>query len=267
MRMTRLRLIALATPLLGLAGVTVTATPATAAGPVYAALGDSYSSGVGTNNYTAESGGCRRSPQSAAALWASQHGAAFTFAACSGARTGDVLNNQLGGLTAATTLVSISVGGNDAGFTTVLENCILQSNAGCKSAVDNAKAYAQNTLPGLLDNVYNAIRAHAPNARVVVLGYPRFYQLGGSCILGLSDTKRGYINGGADTLDTVTQAAAGRHGFAFADVRANFAPHEICSSGTSWLHSVDFSHLDDSYHPTTAGYQSGYLPALNAVTG
>jgi lysophospholipase L1-like esterase len=261
MRTTRL----LVLPLLAVAGVVATtATPAVAANPVYAALGDSYSSGVGTNNYIASSGSCRRSNQSAAALWAAQHAAAFTFAACSGARTGDVLNNQLGGLTAATTLVSISIGGNDAGFTTVLENCILQSNSGCRTSVDNAKAYAQNTLPGLLDNVYGTIRGRAPNAHVVVLGYPRFYQLGGSCVVGLSDTKRGYINGGADTLDTVIAAAAGRHGFTFADVRTAFAPHEICSSSSSWLHSLDWTDLDESYHPTPAGYASGYLPVLTA---
>jgi lysophospholipase L1-like esterase len=266
---TRLRHVALAAPLLTLAGVFVTASPAAAAGPVYAALGDSYSSGVGTGNYTSESGSCRRSNQGYPALWASQHAASsFTFVACSGAKTGDVLNNQLGGLSAATTLVTITIGGNDAGFTTVLTNCILGSDSGCKSAVDSAKAFAQNTLPGLLNNVYNQISAHAPNARVVVLGYPRFYQIGGSCIVGLSDTKRGYINGGADTLDSVISTAAGQHAnFRFADVRGQFAPHEICSSGSVWLHSLDFAHTDDSYHPFASGYQGGYLPALDGVTG
>jgi lysophospholipase L1-like esterase len=210
----------LAAPLLALAAP----TSAEAAGANYVALGDSYSSGVGTGNYYADSGACERSPQSYPALWAAGHSASsFTFAACSGAKTGDVLNNQLGGLSAATTLVSITIGGNDAGFTTVLTNCITQSDSGCRTSVTNAENFANNTLPGLLDNTYNAIRGRAPNASVVVLGYPRFYHLGGGCLFGLSDTKRGYINEGADVLDTVISSAAGRHSFGFADARNAFA--------------------------------------------
>jgi lysophospholipase L1-like esterase len=254
----------LAAPLLALAAP----TSAQAAGANYVALGDSYSSGVGTGNYYADSGACERSPQSYPALWAAGHGASsFTFAACSGAKTGDVLNNQLGGLSAATTLVSITIGGNDAGFTTVLTNCITQSDSGCRTSVTNAENYARGTLPGLLDNTYNAIRGRATAAAVVVLGYPRFYHVGGGCLFGLSDTKRGYINEGADVLDTVISAAAARHGFGFADVRTAFDPHEICSSGTVWLHSLDFAAFGESYHPTASGYGSGYLPVLNGVTG
>src|SRR6266536_2174929 len=152
-----------------------------------------------------------------------------------------------------------SIGGNDAGFSTVMTNCITQSDSGCRTSVTNAENYARTTLPGLLDNTYNAIRSRAPVASVVVLGYPRFYQIGGSCLVGLSDIKRTYINEGADVLDSVIQAAAGRHGFAFADVRDAFVPHEICSSGTSWLHSLDWFHIGESYHPTSNGYRYGYL--------
>jgi len=255
---------AVATPLL----VIAVATPAGAVGGNYVALGDSYSSGVGTGNYYADSGSCKRSPQSYPPLWATAHSVtSFTFAACSGAKTGDVLNNQLGGLNGGTTIVTITIGGNDAGFSTVMTNCVTQSDSGCRTSVTNAEIYAQNTLPGLLDNVYNAIRSRAPAAAVVVLGYPRFYTIDGSCIVGLSDTKRGYINEGADVLDTVIAAAAGRHGFAFGDVRSIFGPHQICSAGTWWLHSLDWFHLSESYHPTSDGYRLGYLPVLTGVTG
>ena len=267
MRLSRLLLAAAAgaaAPVLAVA----TSTPAVAAGASYAALGDSYSSGTGTGNYYADSGSCQRSPQSYPALWVAAHSvSSFAFAACAGARTGDVLNNQLGGLNAATTLVSISIGGNDAGFSTVMTNCITQSDSGCRTSVTNAENYARTTLPGLLDNTYNAIHGRAPVASVVVLGYPRFYQIGGSCLVGLSDTKRTYINEGADVLDSVIQAAAGRHGFAFADVRDAFVPHEICSSGTSWLHSLDWFHIGESYHPTSNGYRYGYLAVFTGLTG
>jgi lysophospholipase L1-like esterase len=248
--------------------VAAVATPAGAVGGSYVALGDSYSSGVGTGNYYSDSGSCKRSPQSYPPLWATAHSvSSFTFAACSGAKTGDVLANQLGGLNSGTTIVTITIGGNDAGWSTVMTNCITQSDSGCRTSVTNAEIYVQNTLPGLLDNVYNAIHSRAPAANVVVLGYPRFYTIGGSCIVGLSDTKRGYIDEGADVLDTVTAAAAGRHGFIFGDVRSIFAPHQICSSGTWWLHSLDWFHFSESYHPTSDGYRYGYLPVLTNITG
>jgi lysophospholipase L1-like esterase len=261
--------------LAGAAAVTAAAllgsmAPASAAtGTNYVALGDSYSSGVGTDNYYSDGTSCDRSPQGYPELWAAAHaGTNITLNACSGAKTSDVLNNQLGGLSASTNLVTITVGGNDAGFTSVMENCILQSDSGCHTAVTNAESYVQTTLPGLLDNVYSTIRGHAPNASVVVLGYPRFYQVPGSCVVGIDDTKRTYIDGGADVLDTqIATEVAKFSGFTFADARSAFSAHEICSSNTVWLHSVDWTSLTDSYHPTTAGYQGGYLPTLDAVTG
>jgi lysophospholipase L1-like esterase len=242
--------------------------PAVAAGISYAALGDSYSSGVGAGSYIAASGSCERSTKAYPQLWANTHSpASFVFAACSGAKTGDVIANQLGGLNAATTLVTISVGGNDVGFSTVMTNCVLYSTATCVSDVDAAENQARTVLPAKLDAVYSAIRAHAPNARVVVLDYPRLYHVGVWYCIGLSDTARSKINEGADVLDGVIATEAAKYGFSFADVRPAFAAgHEICDSN-SWLHSVDWSDLEQSYHPTAAGQAGGYLPALTAVTG
>jgi hypothetical protein len=69
-------------------------------------------------------------------------------------------------------------------------------------------------------------------------------------------------------LDGVVQAAASRHGFAFADVRSRFAAgHEICDGSNSWLHSTDWSDITSSYHPTAAGQSGGYLPAFTAAAG
>jgi lysophospholipase L1-like esterase len=240
-----------------------------ASGANYVALGDSYSSGVGTDDYINDGTSCDRSPEGYPALWAAAHNtASFTLAACSGAKTTDVNSGQLGGLSASTTLVSITIGGNDAGFSTVMEDCILDSDSGCLSEVSSAETFVRNTLPGLLDTTYNAIRSHAPNASVVVLGYPRFYQVPGSCVFGLSYTKRTAINGGADALDTTIATEVGKFAnFHFADVRNAFSPHEICSSGSVWLHSTDFTNLTDSYHPFAAGYSGGYLPAMDSVTG
>jgi len=244
------------------------APPAAAAATNYVALGDSYSSGVGAGSYTAESGSCLRSTKAYSALWAATHTpASYVSVACSGAKTTDVTANQLAPLSAATTLVTITIGGNDVNFAGVMLDCVLYGTSTCVSEVNAAENNARTNLPGKLDTVYNAIRSHAPNARVVVLSYPRFYHVGVWYCVGLSDTSRSKINEGADVLDGVISTAAGRHGFAFADVRSRFAAgHEICDSG-SWLHSVDWSNVTQSYHPTASGQSGGYLPALAAVTG
>src|ERR1700754_1011327 len=90
---------------------------AQAAAPAYVALGDSYSSGNGAGNYISSSGDCHRSNSAYPALWASANSpSSFTFAACSGAVTTDVINSQLGSLNASTGLVTLTIGGNDAGF-------------------------------------------------------------------------------------------------------------------------------------------------------
>ncbi|WP_035796128.1 SGNH/GDSL hydrolase family protein [Kitasatospora mediocidica] len=240
------------------------ASPANAATVRYVALGDSYSSGVGAGNYTSSSGSCERSTSAYASLWAAANApSSFTFVACSGATTGDVLNSQLSALSSSTTLISLTIGGNDAGFSNTMETCVLDGTSSCLSAVQTAEAYANNTLPALLDNLYAAIHAKSPSAHVVVMGYPELYQINGSCWFGISDTSRSAINGAADTLDSVISQHAARAGFTFADVRGNFSGHEICNDDP-WLHSTTLP-IDQSYHPTADGQQYGYLPAFTAA--
>ncbi|WP_406728298.1 SGNH/GDSL hydrolase family protein [Streptomyces sp. GD-15H] len=254
-------LLAVATALTGAA--TAQASQQAAVGG-YVALGDSYSSGVGAGSYISSSGDCKRSTKAHPYLWAAANSpSSFAFTACSGARTGDVLSGQLGPLSTATGLVSISVGGNDAGFADVMTTCVLQSESTCLSRIATARAYVESTLPGSLDSVYSAIRTRAPNAHVVVLGYPRFYQLGTSCV-GLSETKRKAINDAADLLANTIAQRARAHAFTFGDVRTPFVGHEICSSN-SWLHSVNWLNIGDSYHPKAAGQSGGYLPVLNSA--
>ncbi|MBM7170834.1 SGNH/GDSL hydrolase family protein [Streptomyces sp. G44] len=231
----------------------------------YVALGDSYSSGVGAGNYDSASGDCKRTKRAYPALWAAANSpSSFNFAACAGARTGDVLANQLGPLGSGTGLVSITVGGNDAGFADVMTTCVLQSESSCLARIAQARAYVDSTLPGSLDKVYSAISAKAPSARVVVLGYPRFYKLNGTCTSGLSERERAAINDAADYLNTATAKRAADHGFTFGDVTRTFTGHEICS-GSAWLHSVNWLNIGESYHPTAAGQSGGYLPVFTSA--
>lgn len=266
--MRRSRLVVLVSSLLLAVGTALTGAATAQASSLaatggYVALGDSYSSGVGAGSYISSSGNCKRSTKAYPYLWAAANSpSAFAFTACSGARTGDVLANQLTPLSASTALVSISVGGNDAGFADVMTTCVTQSDSSCVSRINTARAYVDSTLPGKLDGVYSAIRSKAPAARVVVLGYPRFYKLGATC-LGLSETKRKAINDASDHLNTAIAKRAANHGFAFGDVRTTFTGHEICS-GDSWLHSVSWLNIGESYHPKAPGQSGGYLPVLNS---
>ncbi|KMS89307.1 lipase [Streptomyces regensis] len=247
---------------LGLTGAASAQASSTAAAGGYVALGDSYSSGVGAGSYISSSGDCDRSTKAYPYLWNAAHSpSSFAFNACSGAKTDDVLAGQLGSLNSSTSLVSITIGGNDAGFADVMTTCVTSSDSTCLSRINTAKAYVTNTLPGKLDTVYNAISAKAPSARVVVIGYPRFYLLGQTC-LGLSETKRSAINDAADYMDNTIKARATAHNFVFGDVRTTFSGHEICSSN-SWLHSVNWLNIGESYHPTASGQSGGYLPVLN----
>ncbi|MFJ6572875.1 SGNH/GDSL hydrolase family protein [Streptomyces sp. NPDC091292] len=268
--MRRFRISAYMTSLLlaasfALTGAATASASEQAAPTGYVALGDSYSSGVGAGAYDSSSGDCKRTPRAYPALWAAAHSpSSFNFTACSGARTGDVLANQMGPLGSNTGLVSISVGGNDAGFSDVMTTCVLNSEATCLARINTARTYVSNTLPGLLDNVYSTISAKAPAAHVVVVGYPRFYKIGGSCVVGLSDTVRSAINSAADLLNDVTAKRAADHGFSFGNVTSRFTGHEICS-GDAWLHSVNWLNIGESYHPTAAGHSGGYLPVFTSA--
>ncbi|NKE59144.1 SGNH/GDSL hydrolase family protein [Lentzea sp. PSKA42] len=247
------------------AAVIALANPASAAPVNYVALGDSYASGLGTGSYDGSSGSCKRGPLAYPALWAAAAApATFKSVACSGARTGDVIS-QAAVLTTSTNLVTVQVGGNDAGFTDVITTCTFGSDQDCTNRVNQSKTYIANTLPGLLNNVYGTVKAKSPSARVVVLGYPRIYKVPGTCNVGLSDTKRAAINSGSDALHNVIGARAAAAGFSYIDVRGAFTGHEICSSSW-WLNSLSWP-VEESYHPNRAGHQSGYLPALRSVIG
>jgi lysophospholipase L1-like esterase len=243
------------------------AVPAYAAGARYVALGDSYASGLGADSYTAESGSCKRSTNAYPAVWAANNApTSYLSAACSGADTTSVLNSQLSALNSSTTLVSLTVGGNDVGFSSIMTTCVLYGTTECVAAVQAAENKAQTELPGKLDTLYNAIRSRTPSARVVVVDYPEFYQLGTTFCVGLSETSRAKINEGINLLDGVIKSAASRHGFVFADVRSIFVGHQLCS-GAKWLHALNYAELSVSYHPFASGQISGYYPVFRSAAG
>jgi lysophospholipase L1-like esterase len=240
-----------------------TAPPAAATAVGYVALGDSYATGVGTRSYDYDSSGCQRSRYAYPVLDAARLGVPLSFAACGGATVNSVLTGQLGTLSADTGYVTITVGGNDAGFSSVINQCARPWPYTCTNNINGANSYIRNVLPGTLDTLYTRIRTRAPNARVVVVGYPRLFN-GEQCNLlsRISPGEQSALNATADLLDTTIAARAAAHGFVFADPRSAWNHHAICDD-TEWLNGLS-NPTSESYHPNRAG-QTGYAGVVAAA--
>jgi lysophospholipase L1-like esterase len=249
------------------AAVAGLAPPATAAaGPVdYVALGDSYSAGLGAGAYDPASGDCSRSANAYPARWAASNApATFAFVACSGAATGDVRAEQLPALTTGTDLVTITVGGNDVGFAPVLTACIVGDDTTCDGALDTSRFLIDVWLPYALDGLYADISAAAPDATVVVLGYPRLFDPAAPRLGNLDRHEQRRMNRLAERLNDRTEAAAARAGFRFAGVEGAFATHGV-GAPDPWVIGLTLP-LTESFHPNVAGQSQGYLPVLADVT-
>jgi lysophospholipase L1-like esterase len=248
--------------------VTVATVGAPSAGgavavPGYVAVGDSYASGTGTRAYDPNSGGCQRSSFAYPTLWAQAHSTwSFSFTACSGATT-DQLIGQLGPLSPDTDLVTVSIGGNDAGFGLVMVTCQLKGPAACDRAIADAQRFIAEQLPVRLDGAYAAIGERAGAAQVVVLGYPQLFETG-RCVTSIDAGRRARLNAVADQLAAVIADRAAAAGFTFADTRAVFVGHRVCAPDP-WLNGPSWP-IQESYHPSRAGHARGFLPVLTALT-
>jgi hypothetical protein len=233
-----------------------------AAGP-YSALGDSYTSGVGTREYYADSGGCYRSPHAYPVLAAARTGAALKFVACSGAVVADVRNNQLGSLNGTTATVSVQVGGNDAGFSSVITQCAKPWPYTCWSQIAEANRIIRDVLPARLNGLYTDIRNRAPSAKVVVVGYPRIFN-GEQCNWAsrISPGEQSELNKTADLLASTIGARAAAHGFTFVDVRSAWVGHAVCDD-VEWVNGLS-DPVRESYHPNRAGHRDAYTPRIAA---
>lgn len=170
----------------------------------YVALGDSYSAGTGSFNYDLSSY-CYRSTDNYA--YGVYSGTNFLnepeVLACNGAVTYNVLNTtayleaQIDFLSWETKVVTLTIGGNDAGFAHVLDQCIERPSIvsigwGCSADTDLTDGVADRLLAldgeyvGVINplgnpsysvesitGVLSEIKAAAPNARVYIVGYPR----------------------------------------------------------------------------------------------
>jgi len=239
------------------------AIPSAAQAVDYTALGDSYSSGVGAGSYDLDSS-CMRTSNAYPAKVAAATGFTLSFTACSGATTTDVIANQLGPLNASTDYVTVSAGGNDAGFSSLIANCTILN---CVSAINSKITWTSTTLPGLLNSLYSQIQTKAPNATVIVVGYPRLFS-GSTCTsaFGISGSEMTAANNLVDAMDTVTATRAAAYGFTYKSAVSQFTGHALCSS-SPWLNGLSPFAISNSYHPNASGQSSGYTPLVRSITG
>jgi lysophospholipase L1-like esterase len=251
---SRRLLVALALAASLLFAAACTESPADEAPSAYVALGDSYSSGVGAERYISGSGACLRSKQSYVFALGRT---VSSFRACAGATTGTVLAGQLRAFPANTRLVTISIGGNDAGFVDVVTTCLLGKTESCSARVAKSERFVRQTLPARLDRVYDAIRRRAPQATVLVVGYPRLFAGRPWCgsVGEIDEREQRRLNEASNALARTTAAEVRRHdGFRFVDVRTAFNGGGVCSPSPRINGVAD--PVSDSFHPNVAGYRT-----------
>lgn len=224
----------------------------------YDALGDSYASGYGVPPY----GACGRSQSAyAVQLDGRMKIELDDFAACAGATTETLVSGgQLEALDAGTDLVTISIGGNDIGWSQTVGACLGGSDGQCAGSLALTEAKVSNQLPGLLDSVYSRITAQAPNAHVVVVGYAPLFSPEYGAFLGASSTEQQALNDGAGLLNDVIAAEAARHDFQFVDVTKRFDGHGVNSTDPWLLGPFD----PGAFHPNLEGYRA-FTAAVTAA--
>src|SRR4051812_6101375 len=191
----------------------------------YDALGDSYASGYGVPPYDA----CGRSQSAyAVQLDGRKRIRLDDFVACAGATTATVVSGgQLNALDERTDLVTLTVGGNDIGWSTAVRACLGGTDAQCTGAIAVTRTNISSTLPGLLDALYTQVSAKAPRARVVITGYPRLFSPRYGDFLGASPSEQEALNDGADLLNSVIAKAAAGHCFQYVGVTKRFRGHGV----------------------------------------
>lgn len=265
----------------GLAGLAVSslitatiAAPATAAPPeplsaaTYTALGDSFASVLPPAYPLVLSGG-------------GVNNRAFPLGV-----TTDSIAVQLAGIPETTQQVTLTVGGNDLGFTDKVLACFTNA-AAC--ALTPAEGAALAALPTKLAGVLEQIKAAAPAAKIYVTGYPQLFQPGDSpvCIVGsINGQPLPFDVRGAAQLDAAAVALNGAikasitgqmNSWAkYVDVTEAFTGHGLCGTAgpnpATWINPVTVTHSEAGLdvhpemfplHPTADG-QVGYADAILA---
>ena len=256
-----------------------------ATGP-YVSLGDSYTSAPLVPLPTGNPIGCGRSTNNypsdvARAITPSS----FTDVSCGSATTvnmtqpqsvpfGGTNPPQYGALSAADTLVTVGIGGNDAGLIGVAETCAGTDithpfGSACKnhyagSGSDPNVAAIDATGPKVAA-VLQGIHQRSPHARVLIVGYPDGLPVNGSScwpLVPLSSGDITYFNSLEQRLNSVIASAAAGNGATFVDTWTSSIGHDACkASGTAWVNGIIPNSVAYPLHPN----QRGELNMANQV--
>lgn len=184
---------------------------------------------------------------------------------CFGATTGGVATIALASsaLLATANEVTITVGGNDVGAGAVAAACTADpAGVACATAL-GAVEQALPLLPQAIEEMMVPVRWAAPNADIVITGYPRLFTITSTTPEPLR-TLATTINGMTDKLNTRIREGAAQSGVPYVDVASRFNGHGI-GSDTPWINYVPGVLNQDTFHPNAAGYTNGYRPAVNAA--
>ena len=278
----RRRAFALVVVVMALFGV-VAASSAGAA--TYTALGDSYAAGPLIPNQSLNPLGCLRSDHNYAHLTAAAKSLTLTDVSCSGATTNDMTETQnvepgpnppqFNGLNAGTNVVSVTIGGNDIGFTEIIESCITYNpfSTPCKNKYDpggndQLAERIANAAPKV-GAVLTGIHAHSPNARVFVVNYPDILPSGSGCwpTIPLSFGDVPYLHATEERLNAMLATAAATNGATLVDWYTPSIGHDACKgSSTRWVEPLIPGELSAPVHPNKAG-MAGAAVALEAAIG
>jgi len=260
----------------------------------YVALGDSYTSGpaipsqLGPGTDPPAPRACLRSSENYPSIAARTLGLRLDDVSCGGATTDDLelsqgpgIPPQLDALRRSTALVSVGVGGNDLGFSTIATNCIAYTPWGptrvgwsCQAhytaaGVDQLAAEAHD-VGGKVARVLGEVRRRAPGARVFVVGYPDIVPPAGTgCWPSLPYTvaDTAFLRGVESELNSALAAAAAAAGDHYVDLATASASHTACASDdTRWVEPIVPSPGAYPLHPDATG-MAGTAGVLEGAMG
>jgi GDSL-like Lipase/Acylhydrolase family len=267
-RLWRLATLALA----ALAVLAVLAGAARAAN--YVALGDSYAAGPVIPNQIAPLG-CLKSDHNYAHLAAPSIGLPLRDPTCSGATTEDMTSPQeteLGtnppqfdSLDAETTRVSLTIGGNDIGFSEIALSCITLNpfSTPCKDKYDSggkdqiAERIAA-TAPKVAA-VLQGIHSRSPAAKVFVVNYAAIFpETGFGCWpqmpIGFGDVP--YLRAKEKELNAMLATQAASNGATVVNWYGASIGHDACKgTSTRWVEPVVPVNPAAPIHPNERGMQ------------
>lgn len=245
----------------------------------YVALGDSYAAGPGVPEQRAEPRGCNRSSNNYPARLAA--GLAlrdYTDVSCSGAKTDNMTAAQSvsGASNAAqfdalrpdTDLVTLTISGNDIGFTEIVFTCAQMSvrdpmGNPCERefTAGGNDIYAQRiqAVAPKVGRVLEGIRQRSPKATVLLVGYLRILPPSKGCypVFPVARGDVPYLDGLQQQLTAVLAGQAFQHGAAFVDSYAGSADHDACKGpGERWVEGVVPNNRASAVHPNAAGMQA-----------